>query len=125
MQSLYALRWPLGRATHSQELLLERLGDQHEICPATADRTFPHLNHQAKKATPSFYRVIGILLPVLLALRQHHSAVEKPRRLCVALWPLGPIWATMGLLSGGALEAALHNESTRGVSLLGESLGSS
>ena len=87
---------------------------------------FLHLNHQAKKATSSFYRVIGILLPVfMLALRQHHSAVEKPRRLCVALWPLGPIWATMGLLSGGALEAALHNESIRGVSLLGESLGSS
>ena len=55
----------------------------------------PHLNHQAKKATLSLYRVIGILLPVLvlfLALRQHHSAVEKPRRLCCTL----AYWADMG-----------------------------
>ena len=51
---------------------------------------FPHLNHQAKKATLSVIRVIGIFIPVLmLALWQHHSAVEKPRRLCctLAYWP--------------------------------------
>ena len=49
---------------------------------------FPYLNHQAKRATLSFYRVIGILRPVLmlfLALRQHHCAVEEPRRLCCTL----------------------------------------
>ena len=72
---------------------------------------FSHLNHQVKKATLSFCRVIGIFLPVLmLALRQHHSAVEKPRRLCCTLAYCGPIWAKMGLLSGGALEAVLHIE---------------
>ena len=74
---------------------------------------FPHLNLQAKKATLSFYRVIGILLSVLVlfvAPRQHHSAVEKPRRLCCTLAYCGPIWAKMGLLSGGALEAVLHIE---------------
>ena len=56
---------------------------------------FPHLNHQAKKATLSFYRVIGILLSVLVlfvAPRQHHSAVEKPRRLCCTL----AYWADTG-----------------------------
>ena len=54
---------------------------------------FHHLNHQAKKATSSFYRVIGILLPVfMLALRQHRSAVEKPRRLCCTL----AYWADVG-----------------------------
>ena len=54
---------------------------------------FSHLNHQVKKATLSFCRVIGIFLPVLmLALRQHHSAVEKPRRLCCTL----ASWADMG-----------------------------
>ena len=53
----------------------------------------PHLNHQAKKATLSFYRVIGIFLPIfMLALRQHCSAVEKPRRLCCIL----ASWADMG-----------------------------
>ena len=54
---------------------------------------FPHLNHQAKKATLSFYRVIGIFLLLLmllfLALRQHHSAVEKLRRLCCTLADMG------------------------------------
>ena len=56
----------------------------------------PHLNHQAKTASLSFYRVIGIFLPLLmllfLALRQHHSAFEKPRRLCCTL----AYWADMG-----------------------------
>ena len=54
---------------------------------------FSHLNHQVKKATLSFCRVVGIFLPVLmLALRQHHSAVEKPRRLCCTL----AYWADVG-----------------------------
>ena len=54
---------------------------------------FPHLNHQAKKATLSFYRVIGIFLPIfMLALRLHCSAVEKPRRLCCIM----ASWADMG-----------------------------
>ena len=78
----------------------------HEIliCPGFAQRRqtgFSHLNHQAKQASLSFCRVIGILLPVLmqlLALRQHHSAVENPRRLCCTL----ACWADMGL-DGAAL----------------------
>ena len=56
---------------------------------------FPHLNHQAKKATLNFYRIISILLSVLMllvALRQHHSVVEKARRLCCTL----AYWAEMG-----------------------------
>ena len=54
---------------------------------------FPHLNHQAKKATLSFYRIIGIFLPIfMLVLRQHCSAVEKSRRLCCIL----ASWADMG-----------------------------
>eukprot|EP00964_Phaeocystis_antarctica_P068644 scaffold41600_cov82-Phaeocystis_antarctica.AAC.1 len=102
---------PVAPGPHNQriqELLLERFGDQHEICPAMSDRIFPSLYHQAKKVTVSFYRVIGIFIPVLmLALRQHHSAVEKPCRLSCTLWPIGPIWAKMGLLSG---KAVLHKE---------------
>eukprot|EP00964_Phaeocystis_antarctica_P039029 scaffold22320_cov63-Phaeocystis_antarctica.AAC.2 len=74
---------------------------------------FPHLNHQAKKATLSFYRVIGIFLPIfMLALRQHCSAVDENRAACVVSWPLGPIWAKMGLLSGVALEAVVHREAS-------------
>ena len=49
---------------------------------------YPHLNHQAKKATMSVYRGIGFILSVLMlfvALKQHHSAVEKSRRLCCIL----------------------------------------
>ena len=62
--------------------------------PCDVRPDFPHLNHQAKKANLSFYRVIGILLPFLMAFRQHHmhSAVEKPRRLCCTL----AHWADMG-----------------------------
>ena len=63
--------------------------------PCDVRPDFPHLNHQAKKANLSFYRVIGILLSVLMllvALRQHHSVVEKARRLCCTL----ASWADMG-----------------------------
>ena len=91
---------------------------------------FPHLNHQANKATLSFYRVVGILLPVLMlfvACRQHHTARSRNRAVCVAPWPIGPMWAKMGLLSEGALEAVLHRERKHPlcVYLLGMSLGSS
>ncbi len=58
----------------------------------------PHLNHQAKTASLSFYRVIGIFFSVLMlfvTLRQHHSTVEKPRRLCWVA-PCVAYWADMG-----------------------------
>ena len=88
--SLFALRWPLGRAPCIQELLLERI---QETNMRFALRRQTGFSHQVKKATLSFCRVIGIFLPVLmLALRQHHSAVEKPRRLCCTL----AYWADVG-----------------------------
>ena len=87
---------------------------------------FPHLNHQAKTTSLSFYRVIGILLPFLMAFRQHHTARSRNRAACVAPWPTGPIWAKMGQLSGGVLETVLHREKhPLCVSLLGLTLGSS
>ena len=80
-------------AQRIQELLLERLQETSMRFALRRQSGFSHLNHQVKKATLSFCRVIGIFLPVLmLALRQHHSAVEKPRRLCCTL----AYWADVG-----------------------------
>ena len=80
-------------AQRIQELLLQRLQETSMRFALRRQSGFSHFNHQVKKATLSFCRVIGIFLPVLmLALRQHHSAVEKPRRLCCTL----AYWADVG-----------------------------
>ena len=63
---------------------------------------FSHLNHQVKKATLSFCRVIGIFLPVLMllsALGLRHSGSGKPRHLCCTLAPWADTRAKVGLLS--------------------------
>ena len=59
-----------------------------EIRPTHARPDFPtHSTMQAKKATPSFHGVIGILLSVIMmfvALGQRQRGRETARRLCAS-----------------------------------------
>ena len=109
-----------------QELLLERLGDQHEICPATSDRISP--------SQPSGEEGHPELLPRRRHLPSHfhagaQAALQRGRKTApLVLYPgilgrYGLRWGCM--LSGVVLEARLCSMKKHPLYLLSVSLGSS